>query len=310
MTEKEKELLSYHNWRQAITVNKTFKTPGRIKETLWSHIGIPNDLKGKNFLDVGSNDGMICFMAESRGARVFGSDLYKEDLSTMRDGWPLTGIHLLKDYKKSNIILHHNGIYHLDEINEKMDLVLCSNVINWLDDIEKGIAQLCNITKGELIISDGFLLKNDSAHRESQKKLRFIYNIKYIEQLLKKNGFKLKRTTELNAYQNFIRTFSETVKLSSNKEVKFYAFPSLDAPVTKANTLSTTTSSSLHGDFYFVEGRGWVNKKDVHCTSNQLSSAYRTFQAIGLEHYYCGVKEKAEVKKTGIKTYKLVAVRA
>lgn len=309
MTDKEKELLSYHNWRQAITVHDKLKTPGRIKETLWSHIGMPYNLKGKTFLDVGSNDGMFCFIAESKGAKVYGSDLYKEDLSTMRDGWPLTGVHLLRDFKQSNITLHHKGIYHLDEIATKMDVVLCSNVINWLDDIEKGIAQLCNITQGELIISDGFLLKNDVANREPQEKLRFMYNLKYIEQLLKKNGFRMKSVTELNAYQNFIRTYSETVKLTSNKEVKLYSYPSLDAPFTISNSLNTT-SSSIQDGFYFVQEQGWVNKNELTCTPNQLSTAYRTFQAIGLEHYYTGTKEKEEVKRTGIKTYKIVAVPA
>lgn len=309
MTEAEKELLSYHDWRQSITIHPSLKTPGRIKEKLWNHIGMPNNLKGKTFLDVGSNDGMFCFLAESKGARVFGSDLYKDDLSTMRDGWPIKGIHLLKEYKKSNITIHRNGIYHLHEIGTKMDTVLCSNVINWLDDIEKGIAQLCSITKGELIISDGFLLKNDTPHREPQEKLRYIYNLKYIEQLLQKNGFRLKSATKLNAYQNFIRTFAETVKLTSKQEVKLYSYPSLDASFLLTNSLNTT-SSSVHDDFYFVHQQGWVHKNDVQCSSNQLSTVYRTFQAIGLEHYYCGIKENEEVKRTGIKTHKLLAVPA
>lgn len=309
MTSEEREILSYHGWRQSITVNSQLKTPGRIKETLWSHIGMPDNLKGKNFLDVGSNDGMFCFIAESKGARVFGSDLYKEDLTSMREGWPLTGVHLLKKIKQSNITLHHRGIYFLEEINEKMDVVLCSNVINWLDEIEKGIGQLCAVTRGELIISDGFIFNNDEPRRETQTQLRYMYNIKYIEKTLAQNGFRLKSATPLNAYENFLRSYAQTVRLRSDKEIKLYNFPSTDSPFDTLDKIDTTVDST-YGDFYFIQEKGWVHKQDVSITPNKLSIAYRLCSAIGMRRVFLNFKENQNVKRTGIKAYRLIATKA
>lgn len=282
-----REIYSYHKWRHSIPLGEGHQTPGRITADLWDFVGFPNDLDGKSFLDIGSNDGLFSFMAEQKGASyVVSSDLYKDDLDTMRNGWSLRGISLAKEYLNSKIQIHPNGVYHLDEFNEKFDWVVVNSIINWLDNIESAIENLCNVTKGTLVISDGFLKdKKEPKMTAGNESLRHLYNVKFIENLLYKYGFQITFKRKLNYQKRFFEKYLNATVLTLKTDACIFQFPEGPEIVTKEKG-KKFISDGFQPGYYHVYNVGWIKTDDVVVTKNNPSILYNTLKSIGLEGLY------------------------
>jgi tRNA (mo5U34)-methyltransferase len=311
MTEKLKKIMSYPLWRQRIELGDGYVTTGRVNQTFWKALHFPEDVKGKSFLDIGANDGLFSFMAEQKGAaEVVASDLYKDSIGSMEDGWSDEGIQLLKDYFDSKISIHKNGIYHLEELNKTFDLVLVNHIINWLDDIELAIKKLALATKGTLYISDGFLLESNPVNRIAPKDMpiRSLYKSSYIILLLEKNGFKIDALTEINYQHFFIHDFVNYPIVKLKENTKVYQLPEAGSEF-KLMGNTQNTSYFRMGDFYHVFQLGWVHKDDAIVNHYTPSKAYKISKAIGMLKLYYSFLNSRFKKKNGYTYFMIKATK-
>lgn len=309
MDKKLETVFSYQNWRQSIEVEPGIYTPGHITSDMWSFVGLPDSLKEKSFLDVGSNDGMFSFLAEKKGAtEIVSSDLYKDSIDTMQNGWSNEGINLLIEQLHSKIKLHNKGIYHLDELNKQFDVVLVNNIINWLDDIELGFNNLSKATKGTLYLSDGFLTDNTTPECKKQNgRLRYMYNLSFIENLLKKNGFSIESVTELNYQKVFVKKFLNTPTIEIVKGTKVYQFPDLNAPYQEVSEDLKSEGNGIYNNFYHIDKKGWVSKENIKVSYKQPSLVYKMVNVLGLKELYFRNSNNSQKKATGIISYTIKA---
>ncbi len=288
MNEQLQRILSYPLWRQCIDLGNGYTTTGRVNKALWKGLHFPDDVKGKSFLDIGANDGLFSFMAEQKGAvPIVASDLYKDTIGSMEDGWSDEGINLLKEYFNSNILIHKNGIYHLNELNMQFDVILVNHIINWLDDIELAIKNLALASKGSVYISDGFLLETnlkDSITPENMP-IRSLYKPSVITSLLKKNGFKIDAVTEINYQPFFINDFINFPTIKLNEHTKIYKLPFTDSDFILSGAVKQISYCKV-GNFYHVFQLGWVHKNDVTVSYYKPSKFYTLSKLTGLLNIY------------------------
>jgi SAM-dependent methyltransferase len=309
MNDQIKKILSYPYFRQAIEIAPEIYTPGQVQNYLWSHFGLPEGITNLSFLDVGANDGLFSFEAEKRGAKsIVASDLYKDGIDTMKNGWSRIGIDLLRQHLNSNVIIHDKGVYHLNDLHSKFDIVWVNHIINWLDNIELAIEQLSMATSGTLYISDGFILDNEKPVQIVPKNMpmRYMYNIKYISELLVKNGFSIDSVYEVNNQIVFIDKFLKFPNVKWNKETKVYAYPELNAEFKYSNA-HTEISNGQIKDFYHINELGWVHKNDVQVQYFKPSVFYSMFKSIGLKSVYFDYLSRKHKKENAYSAFVIKA---
>lgn len=152
------KILAYPNWRHRIHLGNGVFTPGyNTLENDWDFYHMPQNVKGKTVLDLGANDGYYSFTAEKKGAAsVTATDIYWGDGSTMVGGWPIEGIGLLKQYFNSKIEIIPQSVYELQKTERKWDIVLCNDLLSWLDDIPRALKVISNCCNEQLVIHDTF----------------------------------------------------------------------------------------------------------------------------------------------------------
>jgi 2-polyprenyl-3-methyl-5-hydroxy-6-metoxy-1,4-benzoquinol methylase len=308
---KLKKILSYPHWRHSVELGNDCRTPGHVEISLWDFIGLPKQLKGKSFLDIGANDGLFSIEAERKGAsEIVASDLYKDSIDTMKNGWSTEGILLLKDYLNSKIQLHTKGIYHISEMNKTFDVVFMNDIINWLEDIELAFKNLGEVTKEVLYISDGFIIDNTIPKQIKPEghTLRFMYNLKFIGSLLEKNGFRIEYVKELNYQKVFIKDFLKSPKLMLGENTKVYKTPENNSDYTTSNAMETKGNLEF-GDFFHINGIGWVLKKDVKVHYYQPSIFYKISKQLGLLGLYFQFLKNRHKKQSKITAYVIKAIK-
>lgn len=311
MDSKLKQVLAYTSWRQSIDLKNGYKTPGHVESSIWEFIGLPEQLNGKSFLDIGANDGLFSIEAERRGAtEIVASDLYKDSIDTMKNGWSNEGILLLKEYLNSGIELHSKGVYHLNELGRKFDVVIMNDIINWLEDIELAFKNIAEVTRGAFYLSDGFILDNSTPKqvKPEGKTLRFMYNLKYMIALLEKNGFKVELIKELNYQKVFIKDFLSSPKLILQQNTKVYQLPDRDSTFFTTNAREAKSNREQDG-FFHIHQLGWVLKKDVKAHYHRASGIYRFARIMGLQEFYFRLLQARHKKQTGITAYSIKAVK-
>ncbi len=296
MTDLEKQILAFNGWRQCIELKNGLKTLGRVDKSLWQKLSFTEAIKGKTFLDIGANDGLFSFMAESKGAaKVVASDLYSGALNEMDKGWSSYGIELLKKYFNSSIEIHSEGIYYIDALNEHFDVVLVNHVINWLDDLEGAVKKLALVTAkdGEVIISDGFLLESNDNNFITPKDMpiKFLYKTSYLKQLLVNNGFQLRSIKEINYQPIFINDFLNVPTLKSKTKIKIYELPEAGSNCIGEAVISDVSYFQFD-NFYHVFQKGWVHKTEVEALYHKPSFFYRLSKAIFLLPLFYSIKSK------------------
>ena len=297
MTKQEIEkVFSYLKWRQKILIKDGVYTPGHIDNNIWLDLGLPEKVDGLTILDIGSNDGQLVFEAERRGAKkVYASDLYINKLETMAKGWPIEGITILKDVKNSNIIIHQEGLFGLDSINDHFDIVILNNVLNWIGDIDLVIRTLAKLNFNTLYIADQFLTtKNTEVKRAPQsselKAFKELCNKEYLTSKMKEFDVYLDKVTSFSIQEKYIKKFIEQNTIASNGEVNIYNQPDQNSTIIAKSAINSS-SNYLFNDFYFVRTVGWVKKEDVLSGKNKVSPLLNIFYKAGLLKIYVFLKE-------------------
>ena len=273
-------------WRQKIELEPGVFTPGSsVFPELWEIMKLPEKLNGLSFLDVGANDGLFSFLAEEKGAeKVVAVDIYSNsaDSSTMTDGWSSKCIETVKKYKNSNIQIRSNSLYDLEHWKEKFDIVFCSNVIIWLNDIFKAHKVLSEMTNSTLIIREDILLNTRGAqlrfsnlHKKNPTQGHLIGNKDYYRDVLKKFGFN--SITFFDIREDLI--WSEYSKNHPVYTIKkgayiFESFDSQDSATELENEKKIRMSAKINDRIYF-RGVGWVKTSDLNEIQPIYTSKFR-----------------------------------
>jgi len=151
-------------------------------------LGIPNDLQGKNVLDLGCNEGFYCFECEKRGAKCVGIE---------RDPYWFNEALKRKNERSSFVNFINDGWDCLPSLNHKFDLALFLAAFHYIKDNQLEVLtniynRLCN--NGVLILEIGLLDKDEenflieSVKRPAGDVCQFT-NKFTIKKLLKDAGF-------------------------------------------------------------------------------------------------------------------------
>ncbi len=273
------ELFSLKEWRQRIHLYDDIYTPGTRSEYEWDLCSFPNDLKGKSFIDVGANDGMISFLAEKKGAeKVMSVDLYINDENTnlnMTQGWSIGRIDKVKKIKQSAINVKPCSVYDLGDLNAQFDVVYCGNVIAWLNNPSEAINQLAKITKKQLII------REDISKIKGKPVLEYVNNHQltacmyngneeFYTMYLKSLGFKSIIFKPVDEYQILENRDRDFPKFTIKENVKVYKNPFSDGEFFFKKEMSVSSASILVNNRYFFNLLGWVEKQDVELYPHKM----------------------------------------
>jgi tRNA (mo5U34)-methyltransferase len=163
------EVASY-SWYHTIELPDGTVTRGTYDHRpLVPHYGLPDDLRGKRALDVGSWDGFWAFELERRGAEVTSVDL--ETFAELDLPPPLhefaserpphfsfrTGIDIARRRLGSSLELVSSSIYDLEPDRVGMfDFVHTGDILLHLRDPVLALQHLHSVTSGEALIADCF----------------------------------------------------------------------------------------------------------------------------------------------------------
>lgn len=145
-------------WRHRIDLGDGRFTPGKVDARTWGTLGLPDDLSGRSFLDVGAFDGLYSFLAEERGADpVLATDIWSDppdDESWWSSLRPTDrGIRLARALLGSEIGLRTIPVQELTpEAVGTWDVVLCSGVLYHLKDPFASIEALAGVTDERLVV--------------------------------------------------------------------------------------------------------------------------------------------------------------
>jgi SAM-dependent methyltransferase len=163
------EIYSHPFWRQRIPLNDGKYTPGfRRDPSDWERFGLPEDLSGKSFLDIGAAEGLFAFEAEKRGAEdvlamdIWGGGYENWDESGSIGQHMRQGLELVKSHRDSNIRTQQGDLMDIstDQIGT-FDVVLCSGVFQFVSDIYTALKNLVDITE-ELLVLRGYTISLDT----------------------------------------------------------------------------------------------------------------------------------------------------
>lgn len=260
-------ILAYNHWRHRVSLGKGLWTHGyNTIDREWERNYLPENFKGKSFLDVGANDGYFSFEAEKRGAKYVNAiDIYSGGSETMVDGWDITGITLLKNYFNSKVEIESRSVYDLTQTNKNWDTVFCSDVLSWLEEIPKAVEQLATVCNEKLYIKDTFNMVNETASLKPHNHgTGFIYrmNIKYLEEQLLKNGFKIEKVKPLYTFEQYEWQAKNFPSVNSSKNVAVYEYPGSTTVIAETQINGDWKLSEFE-DYIFVRNVGWVKKSDV-----------------------------------------------
>ena len=150
--EELREKVGQIQWWHRIDLGHGIVTPGTTNspKTL-SHLGLPEDLRGRTVLDVGAWDGFYSFEAERRGAsRVLATDTFSWD----GGGWgSKNGFLLAREAFQSKVEDKHIGVLDLSaEAVGTFDLVLFLGVLYHMRHPLLALERIASVTKEQLIL--------------------------------------------------------------------------------------------------------------------------------------------------------------
>jgi SAM-dependent methyltransferase len=105
-------------------------------------LGLIKDKKVDSILDVGCGEGFtLNRLSENNiGKRLEGVEYNKKAIELGQKTYP-------------NIKIKQGDIYHLPYENNSIDLVLCTEVLEHIDDPQKGLRELIRVSKKYLVVS-------------------------------------------------------------------------------------------------------------------------------------------------------------
>jgi SAM-dependent methyltransferase len=235
----------------------------------WDLSHFPTDLTGKTVLDVGSNDGLNAFHCERIGAKtVLGIDIYRTDSEFRHTtGWSPVGCELAKKHLHSKVAFKSLNAYHVSSLDQKFDVVILADVMNWLSDLPQMLREVSSVCTGQLIIRDGLLRSKDKApllhyvHGPTED-LMFLPNAAFMRAVLKENGFREVTFHKIAVDRLFDDWASSYPLLTSEREVPVFIDPWEEKPI-KTSHLRQNQALCKIGNRLFVRGAGWVDADGV-----------------------------------------------
>ncbi|MCU1427039.1 MAG: hypothetical protein JWL83_1039 [Actinomycetia bacterium] len=164
------DAVSDHPWYHTIEFPDGYVTEGHYDHrVLVPRYGLPDDLRGKTALDVGSGDGFWAFELERRGAQVTSLDI-----ETFADVDLPPALHAIFVEHPCNLFFRHGfeiahrrldsrvktinaTVYDLDpEVVGTFDFVHAGDILLHLRDPALALQRLLAVTSGECLIADCF----------------------------------------------------------------------------------------------------------------------------------------------------------
>jgi len=269
------EILAYPNWRHRVHLGNGLYTMGyNTIENDWEFYGMPEEVKGKSVLDLGANDGYYSFKAEEKGAsEVTAMDIYWGDGSTMLGGWPLEGITLLKTYLKSKVVIRPSSVYNIEELQQQWDIVLCNDLLSWLDDIPRALDAMSSVCLEKLIIHDTFSTSEIDADIQVRKigiATLHRMQVEYLLNELRKRGFRNITVKQVFSFRHYAWQHENFLPAFSSVSVEIRDSP-IEGKVIKTAEVNNTWVLQHLGEFVYLRDLGWAKRSDLHIQERKTS---------------------------------------
>jgi tRNA (mo5U34)-methyltransferase len=167
--EEIKKYLEQNNtWYHAMNINgiQTKNTRTSSQYQMWISQVIPDDLTGKNILDVGCTDGFYSFLCEQRNANRMlaidyeGFDKHKK----MPESGKKINANNFELYKKlldSKVEYRKLDVYNIDLIKETFDFVLFFGVYYHLENLISALKKIYSVVSDSVFLA-GHILESEN----------------------------------------------------------------------------------------------------------------------------------------------------
>jgi 2-polyprenyl-3-methyl-5-hydroxy-6-metoxy-1,4-benzoquinol methylase len=309
------KIWQYKTWRQRIALDtQGHYTMGYLSlPNEWEHNHLPLEVRGKSFLDVGANDGYFVYEAEKRGAtRILATDIYHNGRNGNTGGWNIEGIQILKEYFDSKVEIKPLSIYDLHLLQEKFDIVVCTNVISWLDNMNEALKQLSDICNDTLFLKDGFLTRYDPEpvlqYEKAKSLVAFRANLSYIQTVLQSHGFQHFKIVPVIQHKHFEWQMETFPLVISKNEVAIFDSPESVTSRENKNCEGLWVLAE-EGDYCFIRNTGWAKKTDLKLAPRgQKSWLGKMLKSILSEGQYGDYIRRKGLEKY-VKSYMVIAKR-
>jgi len=166
--EIKKHLEQNNTWYHTMNINgiQTKNTRTSSQYQMWISQVIPDDLTGKNILDVGCADGFYSFLCEQRNAnRILaidyeGFDIQKK-MSESEKEINTNNFELHKKFLDSKVEYRNLDVYDIDLINETFDFVLFFGVYYHLENLIYALKKIYSVVNGSIFLA-GHILESEN----------------------------------------------------------------------------------------------------------------------------------------------------
>ena len=166
--EIKKHLEQNNTWYHTMNINgiQTKNTRTSSQYQMWISQVIPDDLTGKNILDVGCADGFYSFLCEQRNAnRILaidyeGFDIQKK-MSESEKEININNFELHKKFLDSKVEYRNLDVYDIDLINETFDFVLFFGVYYHLENLIYALKKIYSVVNGSIYLA-GHILESEN----------------------------------------------------------------------------------------------------------------------------------------------------
>tara|TARA_B100002049_G_scaffold100417_1_gene74116 strand:+ start:144 stop:1106 length:963 start_codon:yes stop_codon:yes gene_type:complete len=166
--EIKKHLEQNNTWYHTMNINgiQTKNTRTSSQYQMWISQVIPDDLTGKNILDVGCADGFYSFLCEQRNAnRILaidyeGFDIQKK-MSESEKEININNFELHKKFLDSKVEYRNLDVYDIDLINETFDFVLFFGVYYHLENLIYALKKIYSVVNGSIFLA-GHILESEN----------------------------------------------------------------------------------------------------------------------------------------------------
>tara|TARA_Y100001949_G_scaffold4436_1_gene3462 strand:- start:180 stop:1142 length:963 start_codon:yes stop_codon:yes gene_type:complete len=166
--EIKKHLEQNNTWYHTMNINgiQTKNTRTSSQYQMWISQVIPDDLTGKNILDVGCADGFYSFLCEQRNAnRILaidyeGFDIQKK-MSESEKEININNFELHKKFLDSKVEYRNLDVYDIDLINETFDFVLFFGVYYHLENLISALKKIYSVVNGSIFLA-GHILESEN----------------------------------------------------------------------------------------------------------------------------------------------------
>tara|TARA_B100000378_G_scaffold21566_1_gene16755 strand:- start:51 stop:1013 length:963 start_codon:yes stop_codon:yes gene_type:complete len=166
--EIKKHLEQNNTWYHTMNINgiQTKNTRTSSQYQMWISQVIPDDLTGKNILDVGCADGFYSFLCEQRNAnRILaidyeGFDIQKK-MSESEKEININNFELHKKFLDSKVEYRNLDVYDIDLINETFDFVLFFGVYYHLENLISALKKIYSVVNDSIFLA-GHILESEN----------------------------------------------------------------------------------------------------------------------------------------------------